>query len=127
MGVELRYVFLSTRATATDCSLLVGANNHRQFLLFVTTLVIGIILFDYLSYECKLHSIYHVFLLTIDPSFHHRSTRDNSQRLLTHPLRPSIQGFIPPLYYVVVYSPTHLDNCTPRDTILASCPSTHHF
>ncbi|KAG9311112.1 hypothetical protein JVU11DRAFT_9022 [Chiua virens] len=29
----------------------VGANNHRQFLLFVTTLVIGIVLFDYLSYE----------------------------------------------------------------------------
>ncbi|KAF9228149.1 hypothetical protein BS17DRAFT_323254 [Gyrodon lividus] len=31
--------------------LLVGANNHRQFLLFVTTLVIGILLFDYLTYE----------------------------------------------------------------------------
>ncbi|KAF8438462.1 DHHC palmitoyltransferase-domain-containing protein [Boletus edulis BED1] len=29
----------------------VGANNHRQFLLFVTTLVIGISFFDYLSYE----------------------------------------------------------------------------
>ncbi|KIK98273.1 hypothetical protein PAXRUDRAFT_702258 [Paxillus rubicundulus Ve08.2h10] len=29
----------------------VGANNHRQFLLFVTTLVIGILLFDYLTYE----------------------------------------------------------------------------
>ncbi|TFY55440.1 hypothetical protein EVJ58_g8245 [Rhodofomes roseus] len=28
----------------------VGVNNHRQFLLFVTTLVIGIILFDYLTY-----------------------------------------------------------------------------
>lgn len=28
----------------------VGVNNHRQFLLFVTTLVIGIILFDYLTF-----------------------------------------------------------------------------
>ncbi|KAH0833938.1 DHHC palmitoyltransferase-domain-containing protein [Lanmaoa asiatica] len=35
----------------TDHCLPVGANNHRQFLLFVTTLVIGIALFDYLSYE----------------------------------------------------------------------------
>ena len=30
----------------------VGANNHRQFILFITTLVIGIILFDYLTYAC---------------------------------------------------------------------------
>ncbi|KIN97751.1 hypothetical protein M404DRAFT_31962 [Pisolithus tinctorius Marx 270] len=29
----------------------VGSNNHRQFLMFVTTLVTGIILFDYLTYE----------------------------------------------------------------------------
>ncbi|KAG6331706.1 hypothetical protein ID866_7386, partial [Astraeus odoratus] len=29
----------------------VGSNNHRQFLLFVTTLIIGISLFDYLTYE----------------------------------------------------------------------------
>ncbi|KAH9052196.1 DHHC palmitoyltransferase-domain-containing protein [Lactarius vividus] len=28
----------------------VGVNNHRQFILFVTTLVIGIILFDYLTW-----------------------------------------------------------------------------
>jgi len=28
----------------------VGVNNHRQFLLFVSTLVIGVILFDYLVY-----------------------------------------------------------------------------
>lgn len=31
----------------------VGMNNHRQFVLFVTTLVIGIILFDYLTYACE--------------------------------------------------------------------------
>ncbi|KAF9033131.1 DHHC palmitoyltransferase-domain-containing protein [Panaeolus papilionaceus] len=29
----------------------VGSNNHRQFLLFVLTLVIGIIIFDYLTYQ----------------------------------------------------------------------------
>ncbi|KAG5651913.1 hypothetical protein H0H81_006964 [Sphagnurus paluster] len=29
----------------------VGANNHRQFVLFVSTLVVGIMLFDYLTYE----------------------------------------------------------------------------
>lgn len=53
MGVELWFVLLSTRAPSTDYFLPVGANNHRQFLLFVTTLVIGIVLFDYLSYECE--------------------------------------------------------------------------
>ena len=31
---------------------LVGVNNHRQFVTFVTTLVVGIGLFDYLSYAC---------------------------------------------------------------------------
>ena len=31
----------------------VGVNNHRQFLLFVITLVIGIITFDYLAFACK--------------------------------------------------------------------------
>ncbi|PPR00301.1 hypothetical protein CVT24_004591 [Panaeolus cyanescens] len=29
----------------------VGANNHRQFLVFVITLVLGIIIFDYLTYQ----------------------------------------------------------------------------
>ena len=29
-------------------------NNHRQFLLFVSTLVVGICLFDYLTYACQL-------------------------------------------------------------------------
>lgn len=47
-----------------------GSNNHRQFVLFVSTLVVGIVLFDYLTYACVsspsppfLHTI-----LTIDPS-----------------------------------------------------------
>ncbi|TCD60700.1 palmitoyltransferase akr1 [Steccherinum ochraceum] len=35
---------------ASEGRLNVGVNNHRQFLLFVTTLVIGIALFDYLSF-----------------------------------------------------------------------------
>ncbi|KAF7289334.1 Palmitoyltransferase [Mycena indigotica] len=29
----------------------VGANNHRQFVIFVSTLVLGVILFDYLTYS----------------------------------------------------------------------------
>ncbi len=31
----------------------VGLNNHRQFIIFVTALVIGIILFDYLTWACE--------------------------------------------------------------------------
>lgn len=34
---------------------LVGLNNHRQFIIFVTALVIGICLFDYLTWACKYH------------------------------------------------------------------------
>ncbi|KAG6915477.1 hypothetical protein DXG01_011308 [Tephrocybe rancida] len=41
----------------------VGANNHRQFVLFVTTLVIGIILFDYLTY-----AFFSSLTLNIEPS-----------------------------------------------------------
>ena len=37
----------------------VGMNNHRQFLLFVTTLVIGVCLFDYLTYACQLFRFQH--------------------------------------------------------------------
>lgn len=31
---------------------IVGVNNHRQFVMFVTMLVLGIVLFDYLSFAC---------------------------------------------------------------------------
>ncbi len=31
----------------------VGVNNHRQFIVFVTALVIGIVMFDYLTLACK--------------------------------------------------------------------------
>ena len=31
----------------------VGVNNHRQFIIFVSSLVISIMLFDYLVYACK--------------------------------------------------------------------------
>jgi len=30
----------------------VGLNNHRQFILFVSTLVGGVMVFDYLTYAC---------------------------------------------------------------------------
>ena len=36
----------------TNIPLLVGYKNHRQFILFVSTLVMGIVLFDYLSFAC---------------------------------------------------------------------------
>jgi hypothetical protein len=42
----------------------VGANNHRQFLLFVSTLVIDIVLFDYLVYECMFSII--IFLKSLN-------------------------------------------------------------
>ena len=38
----------------------VGLNNHRQFIIFVTSLVIGIVLFDYLTWSCE-------YLLSIFP------------------------------------------------------------
>jgi hypothetical protein len=33
----------------------VGAGNHRQFLIFITMLVFGIMFFDYLSWNCTSH------------------------------------------------------------------------
>ena len=41
---------------------LVGLNNHRQFIIFVSALVVGILLFDYLTWACEcLLSSSHVF------------------------------------------------------------------
>jgi hypothetical protein len=48
-------------------------NNHRQFLLFVSTLVVGICVFDYLTYECQLfrfqHWIYIYIYINIQSDF----------------------------------------------------------
>ncbi|TBU59994.1 DHHC palmitoyltransferase-domain-containing protein [Dichomitus squalens] len=41
----------------------IGVNNHRQFLIFVMTLVLGIILFDYLTFE-----YYSSLTLSTDPA-----------------------------------------------------------
>ena len=43
----------SSSLRKTLSAYLVGVNNHRQFLIFVTTLVTGIILFDYLAWACE--------------------------------------------------------------------------
>ena len=56
----------------------VGINNHRQFLLFVTTLVTGIILFDYLTYACKFEVLHFgvnpdCFYQTSQPSMYPRT------------------------------------------------------
>lgn len=61
MGVELRLVSCQPEESIANHFPIVGANNHRQFLLFVTTLVIGITLFDYLSYECESTQVTLVF------------------------------------------------------------------
>jgi hypothetical protein len=43
----------------------VGAGNHRQFVLFITMLVFGILFFDYLSFNCKWVSYVPGFILTL--------------------------------------------------------------
>jgi palmitoyltransferase len=54
LGLELRYVsdsyHLPNRQLTVTAE--VGLKNHRQFVLFVTTLVGGVISFDYLTYAC---------------------------------------------------------------------------
>lgn len=52
---------------------LVGVNNHRQFMLFVLTLVAGIILFGYLVYSCDYlpNLILKMALNGISRLFHH--------------------------------------------------------
>jgi palmitoyltransferase ZDHHC13/17 len=56
--------------TDTHECLPVGANNHRQFILFITNLVIGIILFDYLTFACTctFHIDYAAFTHALTPS-----------------------------------------------------------
>ena len=49
IAVGLRVQFLEPGLTPFP----VGVNNHRQFIIFITTLVIGITLFDYLTWACK--------------------------------------------------------------------------
>jgi palmitoyltransferase ZDHHC13/17 len=45
------FLHISTTSHTNSWFFLVGLNNHRQFILFITTLVVGIILFDYLVYQ----------------------------------------------------------------------------
>jgi len=48
--------------------LTVGVNNHRQFLIFVSTLVVGVCLFDYLTYAYFLSNINSIPPSDISPS-----------------------------------------------------------
>lgn len=50
-------VYLNCRFYPALNDPLVGANNHRQFVLFVLTLVFGIVIFDYLTYKCTSASL----------------------------------------------------------------------
>jgi hypothetical protein len=54
----------------------VGLNNHRQFIIFVTALVIGIISFDYLTWACEC-------LLYISPAYSPIFLYQTSHRLRT--------------------------------------------
>jgi len=52
MGMELWSVYTFSVHSYFSRTFPVGLNNHRQFLIFVVTLVVGVCLFDYLTYEC---------------------------------------------------------------------------
>jgi hypothetical protein len=58
MGLELWYVEFISSAVTMLMNSVVGSGNHRQFVMFITTLVFGILLFDYLSFNCMSHSTY---------------------------------------------------------------------
>lgn len=60
---------LSAQRTFSHCPWVwncVGSGNHRQFVMFITTLVLGILLFDYLAFNCKHHT--HSMLSSPDDS-----------------------------------------------------------
>ncbi|KAM6493166.1 hypothetical protein JOM56_011300 [Amanita muscaria] len=61
ISLELWYVV--TRIIPEFATFLVGVNNHRQFVVFLTSPVIGILLFDYLTY-----AYFSMVALPVDPS-----------------------------------------------------------
>ncbi|KIL64575.1 hypothetical protein M378DRAFT_579109 [Amanita muscaria Koide BX008] len=61
LGLELWYVV--TRIIPEFATFLVGVNNNRQFVVFLTSLVIGIVLSDYLTY-----AYFSTVALPVDPS-----------------------------------------------------------
>jgi hypothetical protein len=67
MGLELRYVLaINMFFCVISIPDLVGLNNHRQFVLFVATLVGGVIVFDYLTYACTCHQTQSIVLHCVD-------------------------------------------------------------
>jgi hypothetical protein len=93
----------------------VGLNNHRQFIIFVTALVIGICLFDYLTWACK------YYLFHPPTSVHRFSTRflidRRHSRTVTHLLPPRfrVQSYghrhVPFFCCRLGDSPARLDRC----------------
>lgn len=80
--------------------ILVGVNNHRQFVIFVTTLVLGIALFDYLSYACTF-----LFPTALRASHHDMlQTSQRSQSRPTHPATYPLRAYS--LHRCVTQSPT---------------------
>lgn len=52
LGLELRLVILRRNRSVVLTSFIVGVNNHRQFVIFILSLVTGVIAFDWLVYQC---------------------------------------------------------------------------
>ena len=83
-------------------SQIVGAGNHRQFLLFVFTLVIGICFFDYLTYACK-------FILRYSLIIPHLALADfSAMQVSTDPLHLSPSCVLPGYLCAITAADTFL-------------------
>lgn len=111
----------------------VGANNHRQFLIFVFTLVIGILLFDYLTFACMFSRLLNPNL-SLDclllPRLFRCSNIARSRFSVLHPHRIIVLyyglRYFPCLRRILVHGPTLMDYCASRNSILASRASNDH-
>lgn len=114
----------------------VGSNNHRHFVIFVSTLVIGIILFDYLTYACtsfpsslpprKSNPISPTRLLYPHPPFPCPLFHKPILHSPHSPLPPRSVRPLPHLRRPLVYPPTLLDPGPPRHPTLANSSSDDH-
>lgn len=69
----------------------VGANNHRQFLIFVISLVLGIVMFDYLTYQREFSALFvfcFLFLLVLQCTVFASITPDTAPSSPSCPLSP---------------------------------------
>lgn len=82
VGLELWYVLRLYWLELGLIPSLVGLNNHRQFIIFVSALVVGILLFDYLTWACEyLLSSSHVY----SPMFFCQTSHRLRTARLRHP------------------------------------------